>query len=57
MKFLFNKPVAQGGYGLGDILKLQDEYNLTRNVRVAEFIRSSDSSGESAYPAFQVIDE
>lgn len=54
---LFNKPVAQGGYGLGDILKLQGEYNLTRNVRVAEFIRSSDSSGESAYPAFQVIDE
>lgn len=54
---LYNKPIAQGGYGLGDILKLQGEYNLTRNVRVAEFIRSSDSSGESAYPAFQVIDE
>lgn len=54
---LYNKPIAQGGYGLGDILKLQGEYNLTRNVRVAEFIRSSDSSGENAYPAFQVIDE
>lgn len=54
---LYNKPIAQGGYGLGDILKLQGEYGLYRNVRVAEFIRTSDSSGESAYPAFQVIDE
>ena len=54
---LYNKPIAQGGYGLGDILKLQGEYNLTRNVRVAEFIRSSDSSGEKAYPTFQVEDE
>lgn len=54
---LYNKPIAQGGYGLGDILKLQGEYNLTRNVRVAEFIRSSDSSGEKAYPTFQVVDE
>lgn len=54
---LYNKPVNDGGYGLGDILKLRGEYNLDRDVRVAEFIRSSDSSGESAYPAFQVIDE
>lgn len=53
----FNKPVAQGGYGLGDILKLNGEYGLTRNVRVAEFIRSSDSSGTKAYPTFQVVDD
>lgn len=53
----FNKPIAQGGYGLGDILKLNGEYGLSRYVRVAEFIRSADASGEKAYPAFQVVDE
>ena len=54
----FNKPVNQGGYGLGDIILLQGEYGtLNRIVRVAEFIRSSDASGETAYPAFQAVDE
>lgn len=58
----FNKPVAQGGFGLGDILLLRGEYadvspQTVRTVRVAEWIRSSDSNGESAYPAFQTVDE
>ena len=43
-------------YFLGDILKLVGEYGLTRNVRVEEFIRTSDASGEKAYPAFQAVD-
>lgn len=54
---LFNKPVAQGGYGLGDIVKLNGEYGLTRNVRIVEFIRTSDNTGTRAYPTFQVVDE
>lgn len=54
---LFNKPVAQGGYALGDIIKLVGDYGLTRNVRVTEFIRTSDSSGNSAYPAFEVVED
>lgn len=43
-------------YHLGDIIKLTGEYDLSQNVRVAEFIRSSDSSGEKAYPTFQAIE-
>lgn len=44
-------------YFLGDILKLKGEYGETyQDVRVAEFIRSSDSSGDKAYPTFQAIE-
>lgn len=53
----FNKPVAQGGFGLGDILQLNGEYGLTRVMRVAEWVRSADSTGETAYPTFQAVDE
>ncbi len=53
----FNKPIAEGGFGLGDILQLNGEYNLGRAMRVAEWVRTSDSSGESAYPTFQAVDE
>lgn len=53
----YNKPVAQGGFGLGDILQLNGEYGLSRIVRVEEWIRTSDSTGESAYPTFQAIDD
>lgn len=51
--------VAQGyntEYFLGDILKLTGEYGLSQNVRVAEFIRTSDATGEKAYPAFEAVD-
>lgn len=43
-------------YHLGDIIKLVGEYGLSQNVRVAEFIRSSDSSGVKAFPTFEAID-
>lgn len=43
-------------YFLGDIIKLTGEYNLSEDARVAEFIRSSDSSGEKAYPTLQAVD-
>lgn len=54
---LYNKDVNSGGYSLGDIVQLNGEYGLSSKVRVVEFIRSFDASGESAYPAFEVIDE
>jgi len=44
-------------YFLGDILKLQGEYGLSETVRVAEFIRSADSTGEKAYPTFEVVED
>lgn len=53
----FNKPIAQGGFGLGDILQLNGEYGLGRAMRVAEWVRTSDSTGESAYPTFQTVDD
>lgn len=53
----FNKPIAQGGFGLGDILQLNGEYGLGRAMRVAEWVRTSDSTGESAYPTFQAVDD
>lgn len=43
-------------YFLGDIIHLIGEYGLSRDARVTEFIRSSDSSGERSYPTLEVID-
>lgn len=54
---LYNKNVNAGGYSLGDIVQFNGEYGLSRKVRVVEFIRTFDATGESAYPAFEVIDE
>jgi hypothetical protein len=42
-------------YFLGDILRLDGEYGLSENVRVVEFIRTSDSTGEKAYPTFDAV--
>lgn len=42
-------------YFLGDILQLNGEYGLTEQVRVAEYIRTSDATGEKAYPAFDAV--
>lgn len=44
-------------YYLGDIIRLDGEYGLSQNVRVAEFIRSDDSTGSKAYPTFEVVNE
>ena len=44
-------------YFLGDILLLVGEYGLSERARVTEFIRSSDSSGETAYPTLEAIGE
>lgn len=42
-------------YFLGDKVKLSGEYGLTQDVRIAEFIRSHDATGERSYPAFEAI--
>ncbi len=42
-------------YFLGDQVKLSGEYGLTQDVRIAEFVRSQDSSGIKAYPTFEAI--
>lgn len=42
-------------YYLGDKIALRGDYGLERYVRVAEFIRSEDASGESAYPTFSSL--
>jgi hypothetical protein len=50
--------VAKGynkSYFLGDILKLTGDYGLSQDVRVAEFIRSSDQTGDKSYPTFEAI--
>lgn len=59
---LFDGEVAQqvaNGYNrdyfLGDIIKLNGEYGLSEIVRVSEFIRSADGSGEKAYPTFETV--
>lgn len=44
-------------YFLGDILKLVGEYGISQNVRVAEFIRTEDATGEKAYPTFEAVDD
>lgn len=54
---LYNKNVNAGGYSLGDIVQLNGDYGLSSKVRVVEFMRSFDSTGDKAFPAFEVIEE
>lgn len=53
----YNQNVNAGGYSLGDIVQFNGDYGLSSKVRVVEFIRTSDATGETAYPAFEVIEE
>lgn len=57
---LFSGGVASdvgAGYGskyfLGDIVKLQGEYGLSQDARVAEFVRTQDQTGIKSYPTFE----
>ena len=50
---LYNKA---NGYMLGDIIRLVGEYGMERNVRVTEFIRTSDANGYKAYPTLEAVD-
>jgi hypothetical protein len=40
-------------YFLGDVVKLQGEYGLSQDARVAEFVRTEDTTGYKAYPTFE----
>lgn len=42
-------------YALGDIVRLQGEYGLSQDARVAEFVRTEDTSGTKAYPTFEAV--
>lgn len=42
-------------YFLGDIIKLVGEYGIYETVRVSEFIRSHDRTGQKSYPTFEVV--
>ena len=42
-------------YFLGDIVRLQGEYGLSQDARVAEFVRTQDTTGTKAYPTFEAI--
>lgn len=42
-------------YFLGDIIRLDGQYGLSENVRVSEFIRSDDTTGNKAYPTFEAV--
>jgi hypothetical protein len=42
-------------YYLGDIVNLVGEFGLYQYARVVEFIRTSDSTGEKAYPTFEAV--
>jgi len=59
---LFSGGVAQSvgaGYNstyfLGDIVTLQGEYGLSQQARVAEFVRTHDTTGIKAYPTFEAV--
>lgn len=44
-------------YGLGDIIELESNSGLVQNVRVMEYIRSKDESGERSYPTVSIVNE
>lgn len=44
-------------YFLGDIVKFNGDYGIDEKARVAEFVRSFDSTGEKAYPTFETVVE
>lgn len=59
---LFSGGLSQSisaGYGstyfLGDLVRLQGEYGLSQDARVAEFVRTEDTTGLKAYPTFEAV--
>lgn len=42
-------------YFLGDIVRLQGEYGLSQDARIAEFVRTEDNTGFKAYPTFEAV--
>lgn len=43
-------------FGMGDIIELEGYSGTVGNVRVVEYIRSQDATGEKAYPGVQVVE-
>lgn len=42
---------------IGDVVQFVNEFDMEAKVRVAEYIRSQDTSGYTTYPTFSVIDK
>lgn len=42
-------------YFLGDIVRLQGEFGLSQDARIAEFVRTHDATGVKAYPTFESV--
>ena len=42
-------------YFLGDIVKLQGGYGLDQDARIAEFVRTHDTTGIKSYPTFGAV--
>lgn len=42
-------------YNLGDIIELRDSSEIAQHARITEYIRSQDSTGETAYPTLSVL--
>ena len=43
-------------YGMGDILELEGYSGTVGKIRVVEFVRSQDATGEKSYPGVQVVE-
>lgn len=45
----------QRDYAMGDICQMDNEYGMSFQSRITEYIRSQDENGFSAYPSFTVV--
>ena len=44
-------------FSLGDVVQIENEYQIQDRVRVVEIIYSNDKSGRIVYPTFEVYEE
>lgn len=44
-------------YFIGDLVEIENEYGISSQARVTEFIRSNDTNGYSEYPTFETNEE
>lgn len=44
-------------YSIGDIVSVVSPYSSNRKARIIEYIRSSDATGDSEYPTFEILEK
>ena len=42
---------------MGDIVQVENEYNMNTSTRIVEYIRSENNNGIESYPTFEILDE